>query len=539
MSRRSGGGGGGRSVQVSGYTRSNGTYVAGYTRSAPSSSGASSGRSSAGPSSVVSVSGYSRADGTKVSGYTRSTPTRSNSGASSGHSFAGPSSVSVSGYTRADGTKVSGYTRSTPTRSNSGANPSGERCYVDNAYNREHGRVGKPLGTHPLSSSGERSYVDNAFNRKHNRVGKPLGTHPLLPSGERCYVDNPHNRRLGRVGQPIRHKQKQIMEEYTMEDLVMKLRDLFHQSAYDMLQQEEVHMSWEKEHIDIFPESSSLACLIPDFISYDELEGMKKIGRGGFGEVYACLWHGKPVAFKQLLHQNMSRKCQEQFEREIKILVALDHPNIVKMFGAVVEEEKMGIVMEYMKRSLFRALFIDCTEFPDAKKKEIVSQLASAVQYLHTHEPMIAHCDIKSGNVLLGQHDNAKLCDFGLSSIKKASETSRSSATAPPAQGTPRYSAPEVLRGELLTINQLFMADIYSLAIVVFEVIVEEEPYEDLSVLQLQAQVGRGNLRPTSEVKLSRPLSELLDVSWDSSAPKRPTAAEFKEKWDKLSDLYD
>ena len=71
------------------------------------------------------------------------------------------------------------------------------------------------------------------------------------------------------------------------------------------------------------------------------------------------------------------------------------------MFGAVSEAGNLGIVMELMKRTLFQALFNDMEEFKEPKKKEIISQLSNALEYLHTHTREIAHCDIKCQNVLL------------------------------------------------------------------------------------------------------------------------------------------
>ena len=67
---------------------------------------------------------------------------------------------------------------------------------------------------------------------------------------------------------------------------------------------------------------------------------------------------------------------------EVTVLAALSRPNVVRMFGAVVEAGNIGIVMEYMCRSLFHAIFIDETEFSDDKKKVIVSQMVDAVYYL-------------------------------------------------------------------------------------------------------------------------------------------------------------
>ena len=326
-------------------------------------------------------------------------------------------------------------------------------------------------GKTSASSSATRTYVDDAYNRKLGRVGKPLGFHPISSSGGRLYVSIPAGANI-------------------------------------------------------------IVDAVPEKIAYSDLKVEKEIGQGGFGVVYACLWDNKPVAYKELRNQSMSKKSCDLFVEKIKILVSLNHPNIVKLFGAVIEEVKMGFVMEYMKCNLFRALFIDRTEYQEDEKKKIVSKLANALQYLHMHEPKIAHGDIKSGNVLLDVESNPKLCDFGLSTVKNTAETSQS-RTVCPALGTP-----EVLRGDMLTVTQLLKADIYSLAIVVFEVVAQEEPFEGLSVRQLEAQVGRGNLRPTSDVVISEQVSSFLTSCWDTSAANRPTATQFLEKWDKITDLY-
>ena len=438
--------------------------------------------------------------------------------------------VYVSGYTRSNGTYVAGYTRSQPSASSTSKPTSGsQRCYVDNAYNRKLGRVGKPIGTHVVHSDGS--------------VEVSGATHP----GEHCYIDSAHNRHLGRVGKSIpRRRQQQIMEESTFHDIVQRLQGLGfadtcrpdYQSALDRLERERAEEIWRREGINPSTDLSRFKRRVQEIIAFDELQLKQVIGRGGFGEVYACTWRNTAVAFKKLFYQHMSKKHRESLLTEIKVLSALDHPNAIKMFGIVLEEQKIGIVMEYMSRSLFQAIFIDCTEFSEAKKKEIISQVASALLYLHTHETKIAHCDIKSENILLDKNDIAKLGDFGLSAIKNATETSKSSVAAQPGQGTPRYSAPEVLRGELLTISQLLPADIYSLAVVVFEVVAEEEPFEGLRIRQLVENVGRGNLRPTSRVALSQGLSDLLKSCWDGAAAKRPTAAEFHAKWNDISNLY-
>ena len=542
-------------VHVRGYTRANGTYVEGYTRASPGASRSRSSASSAAAAedslssgSVVHVRGYTRANGTYVEGYTRASPgaLRSRSSASSAaaaeDSLSSGSVVHVRGYTRANGTYVEGYTRTSPGASRS-------RSSTSSATAVEKSSGGSIRSS--LKASGQRCYVDNAYNRSVGRVGKPIGT---------CIISRKNSKKESGKGQSKgRHRTCEILEEQTHDDLVRMLEDMNfrgssrtdHQYALDRLRREEVEETWRRKppqpasyHTDCRspPKPTSQSPPKPTsqhtdhkIIPYAELHLDKRpIGRGTFGEVMAGLWHGRKVAFKKLLYQQMAKQRLASFKTEVTVLATLCHPNIVRMYGAVVEEGICGIVMEYFPRSLFRSIFIDEYEFSDKTKMLIIVQVANALHYLHTCKCMIAHGDVKSENILLDKYDNVKLVDFGLSSIKNATETSRSRAPAAgvtPGQGTPRYSAPEVLKGEMLTLKQLTQADIYSMAIVAFEVVAEEEPFEGLSIRQLEVNVGRGGLRPESSTALPKAVVDILSKSWSDTASERPTAAQFATEW--------
>ena len=145
------------------------------------------------------------------------------------------------------------------------------------------------------------------------------------------------------------------MEKYTLEDIFQKLQifdrdNAEFQRAHDIMEIEEVERGWSSRGISIPIGANIIVDAVPEKIAYSDLKVEKEIGHGGFGVVYACLWDNKPVAYKQLRNQSMSKKSCDLFVDEIKILVSLDHPNIVKLFGAVIEEVKMGFVMEYVKK---------------------------------------------------------------------------------------------------------------------------------------------------------------------------------------------
>ncbi len=457
---------------------------------------------------------------------------------------------------------------------------SSQRTYVDNSQNRRLDRVGQPHGAHVQHKDGSVSisstagesqssvYVDNATNRKLGRVGKPRGSHIVhknvsvttsvtpsstaTTSSDKYYVNNPHNRKLGRVGKIIVQRRKKpskhaieqnLLNENDLEDILeimhqLDIRDhdrpAVENAQYD-LQRSQVEENWEKSGIPPSTNYTQVSEFIKEIIPISEIKIQKQIGKGGFGEVYAGLWKETPIAFKKLLCQQITATKKRQLVNEIRIFSQLSHTNIVKMFGVVTEEGNIGIVMEYLPTTLFRAIFIEEVEFNWTVKKKLLSEVISAVAYLHSSG--IAHCDIKCQNILLDNVNVAKLCDFGLSTVKNSatSMSSASFASAPPGQGTPRYSAPEVLRGELLKLDELKMTDIYSLSLVIYQVLAEEEPFDDLTYQQLVKNVGRENLRPSLDgTDVTEPVKQLLVRGWAKEAARRPDINNFSKAWSEI-----
>ncbi len=458
--------------------------------------------------------------------------------------------------------------------------------YVNNAYNRSVGRVGQSLGSHVISRSSSSRGSSNSggasasgsvsvsgYTKSNGTYVAPHTRSTSGSSSSNTVLVSGYTKADGtKVESYIRSKptststassaaeskvpkitkRKDIVERnYTIGELENILRKLAvsdeslpaYQYGYDYLQQQQVEENWSRSGIELstsIPKlrdhvNPSASHFHGKVIPHSELKLSKEIGRGGFGVVVAGLWNGTPIAFKKLHYSQMSQKRLESFLSEVTIFASLDHPHTIKLFGAVadVDNNCVGIVMEYLRRSLFKAIFIDRSAFTDGKKKEIISQTADALVYLHDGKN-IAHCDVKSENILLDSNDVVKLGDFGLSAVKSATQITQSVLRA--GQGTPRYSAPEVLRGELLSKSQLFPTDIYSLAIVVFEVIAEEEPFDGLNLKQLEKNVGSGDTRPTSDVTaIDLLVKALLDNCWNNLPSKRPKAKEFQDEWRRLS----
>ncbi|KAK1404904.1 LRR receptor serine/threonine-protein kinase [Heracleum sosnowskyi] len=198
-----------------------------------------------------------------------------------------------------------------------------------------------------------------------------------------------------------------------------------------------------------------------------------KIGEGGFGPVYKpgllannyyiC---GQEIAVKQL--SSKSKQGNREFINEIGMISALQHPNLVKLYGCCIEGNQLLLVYEYLENnSLARALFgrdAQRLNLDWPTRKKIVLEIARGLTYLHEESRLkIVHRDIKATNVLLDRDLNAKISDYGLAKLDEEENTHISTRIA----GTVGYMAPEyAMRGYLTD-----KADVYSFGIVALEIV--------------------------------------------------------------------
>ncbi|XP_059662760.1 probable LRR receptor-like serine/threonine-protein kinase At1g53440 isoform X2 [Cornus florida] len=192
-----------------------------------------------------------------------------------------------------------------------------------------------------------------------------------------------------------------------------------------------------------------------------------KIGEGGFGPVYkGLLSDGLVIAVKQL--SSKSKQGNREFVNEIGMISALQHPNLVRLYGCCIEGNQLLLIYEYLENnSLARALFGReehrlNLDWPTRKK--ICLGIARGLAYLHEESRLkIVHRDIKGTNVLLDKDLNAKISDFGLAKLDEEENTHISTRIA----GTIGYMAPEyAMRGYLTD-----KADVYSFGVVLLEIV--------------------------------------------------------------------
>ncbi|XP_059067075.1 probable LRR receptor-like serine/threonine-protein kinase At1g56140 [Cryptomeria japonica] len=199
-----------------------------------------------------------------------------------------------------------------------------------------------------------------------------------------------------------------------------------------------------------------------------------KIGEGGFGAVYkGVLQDGNLVAVKKLT--STSGQGKREFLNEVATISAVQHRNLVKLYGCCSEEEERLLVFEYMpNNSLGQALF--GSDLPKLSldwpiRFNICLGVARGLAYLHEESRIrIIHRDIKPNNILLDEYLNPKIADFGLARLYDAAKTHISTRVA----GTIGYLAPEyALRGHLTE-----KVDVFSFGVVALEV-VSNRSHED------------------------------------------------------------
>src|SRR5689334_1063089 len=238
------------------------------------------------------------------------------------------------------------------------------------------------------------------------------------------------------------------------------------------------------------------ACESPLGRRIGRYEVLRELGAGGMGRVYLAVRSDdfrKTVALKILRAGADSDMLIRRFCVERQILAALDHPNIARLVdGGATEQGAPYLVMDYID-----GLPID--EYCDANRLSIDERLGlflpicAAVQ--HAHRNLIVHRDLKPGNILVQQDGIPKLLDFGIAKLlgSEIDAVTRALTAVDVHPMTPRYASPEQLLGLPITTA----SDVYSLGVVLYELLTGHTPFESKTGAQPEPwQIAR-NAEPT------------------------------------------
>jgi serine/threonine-protein kinase len=193
-------------------------------------------------------------------------------------------------------------------------------------------------------------------------------------------------------------------------------------------------------------------------------------GRGGMGIVYRAtqLSLARPVAVKLIAPEHAADEgFRERFERESRMAAAIEHPNVIPVYGAGEEDGRLYLVMRWVPGTDLHKLLRSGGRLEPLRAAEIVAQVADALD--SAHAVGLVHRDVKPANVLLsGEH--AYLADFGLTRLAGADPAITSTGQF---LGTVDYMAPEQFRREAVDAR----ADVYALGCVLYAALTGAPPF--------------------------------------------------------------
>jgi eukaryotic-like serine/threonine-protein kinase len=215
----------------------------------------------------------------------------------------------------------------------------------------------------------------------------------------------------------------------------------------------------------------------------------RELGRGGMATVH--LGHdvelGRPVAVKILAAQLAGdEELRARFVREARLAARLSHPNIVQVFDAGEDDGLPYIVMEHVPGATLAEELRRSGRLPAGRTVDLGLQVCAGLE--HAHAAGLVHRDVKPQNLILRDDGVVKIADFG---IARAAETTQLTQTGS-VLGTAAYLAPEQAAGERVTAA----ADIYSLGVVLYELLTGKTPYAFESLAELVDKQRHAPVRP-------------------------------------------
>ncbi|XP_027365528.1 serine/threonine-protein kinase STY46-like isoform X2 [Abrus precatorius] len=269
----------------------------------------------------------------------------------------------------------------------------------------------------------------------------------------------------------------------------------------------------ELDHLTIPYDGTDVWEIDPKHLKYGT-----QIASGSYGELFKGVYCSQEVAIKVLKAEHVNSELQREFAQEVYIMRKVRHKNVVQFIGACTKPPRLCIVTEFMSGgSVYDYLHKQKGFFKFPTLLKVAVDVSKGMNYLHQHN--IIHRDLKAANLLMDENGTVKVADFGVARVKAQSGVMTAET------GTYRWMAPEVIEHKPYD----HKADVFSFAVVLWELLTGKLPYEYLTPLQAAIGVVQKGLRPTIPKNTHPKFVELLERSWQQDPTLRPDFSEIIE----------
>eukprot|EP00347_Sterkiella_histriomuscorum_P016119 403354418 len=244
----------------------------------------------------------------------------------------------------------------------------------------------------------------------------------------------------------------------------------------------------------------------------------KNLGTGSFGKVKLAFNEvsGHKVAIK-IMNKKKIKQQQvfDKIKREIKVLRLFNHPHIIKHYEFIDTPSDIFMVIEFASGGELFDLISRREKLDENEARRFFQQIFSSIEYTHFHK--ITHRDLKPENLLLDEHNNIKLIDFGLSNSMKDSQSLKTAC------GSPNYAAPEIISGRSYGGVEV---DVWSMGVILYAMVCGTLPFDDDSMSQLFNKIKEGKYYMPNYI--SADVKDLINRMLQPNPIKRITMTEIK-----------
>ncbi|PRP76898.1 outer membrane autotransporter barrel domain-containing protein [Planoprotostelium fungivorum] len=308
----------------------------------------------------------------------------------------------------------------------------------------------------------------------------------------------------------VMRRRKTNANQMSTIDLVQKIiRDAKYGNSYEMIDFSLVQLGAAKRSV----------------INFDELQDMNRVGGGAFGVVYKAAFRGIQVAVKQIKSEMVTEAQLKDFLHEVTIIQNLrSHPHVVSFVGLTFPPQPLSLITEFCSGGSLDH-YIERENPSQTQRVQFMEGIALGM--VHLHAEGIIHRDLAARNILLTNHLDVKVSDFGMSRMHKEDEAVGKTQSN---VGPLKWMAPEALKNKEYS-NK---SDSFSYGVTCWEILMGQEPYRDIDPLKVAIDVVTNGLRPVipegTEAAISHMMTSECDEGRPSTESKRMLGRDAREQ---------